>query len=73
MYVYKSVCIYMYMNVYVHIFLIHSPIDRHLICFHTLATLNNAARHMGILEIILSSFFRAAPAAYGGSQGRGLI
>ena len=31
-----------------HIFFIHSPVDRHLGCFHVLAILNSAAINIGV-------------------------
>ena len=43
-----SVCVSVCLCVYQSHFFIHSSIEGHLGCFHTLATVNNAAVKMGV-------------------------
>ena len=41
------VCVCVCVCVWYHIF-IHSSIDRHIVCFHSLATVSNAAMNTGV-------------------------
>ena len=41
-----------------HIFFLRSSVDRHLACFHTLATVNNAATNIAVhVSYQISGFF----------------
>ena len=43
----EGVCVCVYIFIY-HIFFIHLSVDRHLGCFHVLASVNSAARNTGV-------------------------
>ena len=41
------ICVYIYIYTHTHL-IFHSPVDRHLGCFHVLATVNSAALNIGV-------------------------
>ena len=59
----------------IHIFFIHSPVDGHLGCFHTLAIVNNAAITTEMqVQISVLVFFRYIPrSAIVGSYGSSIF
>ena len=62
--VYVCVCVCMYLSHINHNFFIHTPIDRHLGCFHILAIINNSVLNIALhvsFCISVFIFFRYIP------------
>ena len=62
-YVYVCVCVH-------HIFFIHSSVNRHIGCFHVLATVNSAALNIGVRASFQIRVFSNPMSGTAGSDGR---
>ena len=78
MYAYIYVCMYNgVFYIYISHFFIHSSVEGHLVCFHILTVVNNAAMNIGVrisFQISVFVFFRYIPkSGIAGSYGSSLF